>query len=180
MLLKHGADAGARDRLGRTALQLAGAEVATVLGEEQAVVRAARPCRPRPLTVLVSPQLPGDLGRKAASLGWKVVKEVVDSLTHLVTVEGELGGPRHLEALCVGAEVVGEGWLRGGGGEVGAFRLAREGREGGATLARERREELQPRVLAGLHVYLSGAFSSPSKEKLQGMVRVAGGKLLSR
>ena len=44
--MKHGADAGARDRLGRTALQLAGGEVATVLGEEHAVVRAARPAAP--------------------------------------------------------------------------------------------------------------------------------------
>ena len=51
----------------------------------------------------------------------------------------------------------------------------------GAKLApRERRAGLQPGVLAGIHVYLHGAFSEPSKPEVQAGCRAAGATLLSR
>ena len=45
---------------------------------------------------------------------------------------------------------------------------------------REWRAGLQPRVLAGINIYLHGAFSEPSNPEAQAVCRAAGATLLSR
>lgn len=188
LLLQYGADTTARDRFGNTPKQLATVfpEVIKIFDElpnEQKIVSASFPL-PSPCVVLAT-QVESRLGQIVVSLGGSLSKEVGETTTHWVATPESLGNMQHLMALSVGAEVVGAEWLhickeQGSIVETEQYRLYREGREQGASLARLRRGTLQPRILSGLHIYLHGTFTDPGKPELQTLVKIAGAKLLTR
>ena len=79
--------------------------------------------------------------------------------------------------VIVGAEIVGESWLKEGEvGEEEGHRLEAEGLE----ISRVWRAGLQPKLLAGIHIYFKGIFSSPSKVELQMLARLGGATVLNR
>merc|ERR1712013_430210 len=76
-----------------------------------------------------------------------------------------------------GAQLVSDSWLQEGGvGEEEEHVLEAEG----LRISREWRAGLQPKLLAGIHIYFKGNFSSPSKPELQMLAKLGGAIMLSR
>ena len=176
LLVRHGADREARDRMGRTPSQLAQghAKVLIVLENEPHVppppgVRLQGP----PCVVLMKE----DPSKLAVKLGCKEVREVGETTTHMVASQDQADQVQWLAAVIVGAEIVGESWLKEGEvGEEERHRLEAEGLE----ISRVWRAGLQPKLLAGIHIYFKGIFSSPSKVELQMLARLGGATVLNR
>ena len=176
LLLKHGADRDARDRMGRTPSQLAQSHAKVLL------VLKNEPCMPPPTgvkpagpTCLVS--LKEDSSKLALKLGYHVMREVSEATTHLVASQDQADQVQWLAAVIVGAELVGESWLKEGGvGEEEGHRLEAEGLD----ISRAWRAGLQPKLLAGIHIYFKGIFSSPPKAELQMLAKLGGATVLNR
>ena len=167
LLVRHGADREARDRMGRTPGQLAQghAKVLTVLENEPHVSPKPSGVRPQgsPCVVLMKEY------RSKLTVG--------ETTTHLVASQDQADHVQWLAAVIVGAEIVGESWLKEGGvGEEEGHRLEAEGLE----VSRAWRAALQPKLLSGLHIYFKGTFSSPTKVELQILARLGGATVLNR
>ena len=177
LLVRHGADRDARDRMGRTPSQLAqGHErVLLVLKNEPHVAppSGVRPLLGPPCVVLMKE----DPCKLAVKLGFQEMREVGEATTHLVASQDQADQVQWLAAVIVGAEIVGESWLKEGEvGEESGHRLEAEGLE----ISRAWRAGLQPKLLAGIHIYFKGTFSSPTKAELQMLARLGGATVLNR
>ena len=176
LLVRHGADREARDRMGRTPSQLAQghAKVLIVLKNEPHVPPPSGVRLQGPPCVVLMKEDPSKL---AVKLGCKEVREVGETTTHMVASQDQADQVQWLAAVIVGAEIVGESWLKEGEvGEEEGHRLEAEGLE----ISRVWRAGLQPKLLAGIHIYFKGIFSSPSKVELQMLARLGGATVLNR
>ena len=165
-LLRFGSCRRARDRRGRTPAELGAAwvEVLEVL-EQEPEVQPREVVVVAPPTCVVVAQGLEKVGKEVAGLGVALGKEVGESTTHLVTKEEQVGRRQHLEAVCWGVEVVGEAWVARCREEGAVVEVEEEHKlgGGGAEVARRRRRALEPRVLAGLHIYLHGGFTRSNR-----------------
>jgi len=176
LLVRHGADRKARDRMGRTPSQLAQshAEVLIVLKNEPHVPPPSGVRLQGPPRVVLMKEDPSKL---AVKLGCQEMREVGEATTHMVASQDQADQVQWLAAVIVGAEIVGESWLKEGEvGEEEGHRLEAEGLE----ISRVWRAGLQPKLLAGIHIYFKGIFSSPSKVELQMLARLGGATVLNR
>lgn len=177
LLLRYGADRQARDRMGRSPSQMAQHnEQAMALLEnesEMGPLPKRRKLLEPPSVVL----LKEDPSKLAVKLGFHVMREVNESTTHVVAGQDQADHVQWLAALLVGAQLVSDSWLKEGGvGEEEEHMLEAEG----LKISREWRAGLQPKLLAGIHIYFKGNFSSPSKPELQMLAKLGGAVMLSR
>jgi len=177
LLLRYGADRQARDRMGRSPSQMAQHnEQAMALLEnesEMGPLPKRRKLLEPPCVVL----LKEDPSKLAVKLGFHVMREVNESTTHVVAGQDQADHVQWLAALLVGAQLVSDSWLKEGGvGEEEEHMLEAEG----LKISREWRAGLQPKLLAGIHIYFKGNFSSPSKPELQMLAKLGGAVMLSR
>merc|ERR550519_2028593 len=176
LLVRHGADRKARDRMGRTPSQLvqSHAEVLIVLQNEPHVPPPSGVRLQGPPRVVLMKEDPSKL---AVKLGCLEMREVGEATTRMVASQDQADQVQWLAAVIVGAEIVGESWLKEGEiGEEEGHRLEAEGLE----ISRVWRAGLQPKLLAGIHIYFKGIFSSPSKVQLQMLAKLGGATVLNR
>merc|ERR1719341_2360901 len=146
LLVRYGADREARDRMGRTPSQLAQghAKVLIVLNNEPHVPPPSGVRLQGPPCVVLMKEDPSKL---AVKLGCKEMREVGETTTHMVASQDQDDQVQWLAAVIVGAEIVGESWLKEGEvGEEEGHRLEAEGLE----ISRAWRSGLQPKLFSPL------------------------------
>jgi len=201
LLVAKGADRDARDSKGNTPRDIAGRlgdemveviENTVVEVQEEDIMETS--LEPQDMVLCLSKKVAADtkqvkmLTETAVRMGCrKPSTQLSEEMTHLL-VEGEEeeDSLHFLTALVVGAEIVSTSWLFESGTQgklVNCLQFRCEGKgEEGAKKARVRRASKQPGLLAGLHFYLTGVFDPPclTKVEVQNIVRMAGGKLITR
>jgi len=178
LLLRYGADRKARDRMGRSPSQLAQHNDQAMALLENESEMGPLPKRRKLLEPPSVVLLKEDPSKLAVKLGYHVMREVNESTTHVVAGQDQADHVQWLAALLVGAQLVNDSWLKEGGvgEEVEEHMLEAEG----LKISMEWRAGLQPKLLAGIHIYFKGNFSSPSKPQLQMLAKLGGAIILSR
>jgi len=201
LLVAKGADRDARDSKGNTPRDMAvrvGKEMLDVLEntlvevlEEDFMETILQPqdiniCLG--LKVAANLKLVKTLAETAVKLGCrKPSSQLTENMTHLL-VEGEEeeNNVQLLTALVLGVEIVNTSWLLESGNQgkvMSCLQYRCEGKgEEGAKKGRGRRASKQPGLLAGIHFFLTGGFEPPcmTKVEIQNIVKMAGGKLITR
>jgi len=201
LLVCWGANRDARDSKGNTPRVMAvkvGKHVMDVL--ENTVVEVQEEdfmetiLQPQDLVLCLSTKVAANLKlvkalmEAATKLGCrKPSSQLRDDMTHLlVDGEEEDQSLNVMTALVLGAEIVSATWLlesmkQGRVMSCVEYRCEGKGVEG-ARKGRLRRASNQPGLFAGLHFFLSGTFEPPcfTKAEMQTMVKMAGGKVITR
>jgi len=201
LLVSRGANRDARDSKGNTPRVMAvkvGNHVMDVL--ENTVVEVQEEdfmetiLQPHDVVLCLSTKVAANsklvkaLTEAATKLGCrKPSSQLRDDMTHLL-VEGEEEDQslNALTAHVLGAEIVTVTWLlesmkQGRVVSCVQYRCEGKGVEG-ARKGRLRRASNQPGLFAGLHFFLTGTFEPPcfTKAEVQNMVKMAGGKVITR
>ena len=207
LLVAHGADRDAKDCSGNTPRSIAaghnGDSIRKALEDTKVVVDLNESVKVNPVSKETLLCLSKKLSRSASmkkitdivtKLNVKrPVAEFTSSVTHYVIDEEEKllpGSYPYLASMITGAVIVRQSWLVESGKQgklLDAESFSRDFSaedEVGVGRAREVITLQQPRLLAGLHVYLLGNFAAGAgamaREEVAALVRLAEGKLVTR